>query len=37
MRILNNPANDYVRTFFRGVDISHVFSAKVSPVVARER
>ena len=23
--ILNNPANDYVRTFFRGVDISHVF------------
>ena len=25
--ILNNPANDYVRTFFRGVDISHVFSA----------
>ncbi|ADP09854.1 Glycine betaine/L-proline transport ATP-binding protein ProV [Erwinia sp. Ejp617] len=26
--ILNNPANDYVRTFFRGVDISHVFSAK---------
>ncbi|PIJ49160.1 glycine betaine/L-proline ABC transporter ATP-binding protein [Erwinia sp. OLTSP20] len=26
--ILNNPANDYVRTFFRGVDISHVFSAR---------
>lgn len=26
--ILNKPANDYVRTFFRGVDISHVFSAK---------
>lgn len=26
--ILNNPANDYVRTFFRGVDISQVFSAK---------
>ncbi|CPR17506.1 glycine betaine/L-proline ABC transporter ATP-binding protein ProV [Brenneria goodwinii] len=26
--ILNNPANDYVRTFFRGVDVSHVFSAK---------
>lgn len=24
----NNPANDYVRTFFRGVDISQVFSAK---------
>lgn len=22
--ILNNPANDYVRTFFRGVDISQV-------------
>ncbi|MBJ3816066.1 glycine betaine/L-proline ABC transporter ATP-binding protein ProV [Shimwellia pseudoproteus] len=26
--ILNNPANNYVRTFFRGVDISQVFSAK---------
>ncbi|WJV61753.1 glycine betaine/L-proline ABC transporter ATP-binding protein ProV [Pectobacteriaceae bacterium C52] len=26
--ILNNPANNYVRSFFRGVDISHVFSAK---------
>ncbi|WAT00056.1 glycine betaine/L-proline ABC transporter ATP-binding protein ProV [Rouxiella chamberiensis] len=26
--ILNNPANDYVRTFFRGVDISQVFSAR---------
>jgi glycine betaine/proline transport system ATP-binding protein len=26
--ILNNPANDYVRTFFRGVDVSQVFSAK---------
>lgn len=26
--ILSNPANEYVRTFFRGVDISHVFSAK---------
>ncbi|ACZ78113.1 MULTISPECIES: glycine betaine/L-proline ABC transporter ATP-binding protein ProV [Dickeya] len=26
--ILNNPANDYVRAFFRGVDISQVFSAK---------
>lgn len=26
--ILNNPANDYVQTFFRGVDISQVFSAK---------
>ncbi|VDZ74739.1 glycine betaine/L-proline ABC transporter ATP-binding protein [Atlantibacter hermannii] len=32
--ILNNPANDYVRTFFRGVDISQVFSAKD---IARER
>ncbi|MBD2795443.1 glycine betaine/L-proline ABC transporter ATP-binding protein ProV [Xenorhabdus sp. 18] len=26
--IMNKPANDYVKTFFRGVDISHVFSAK---------
>ncbi|SLM64296.1 MULTISPECIES: glycine betaine/L-proline ABC transporter ATP-binding protein ProV [Dickeya] len=26
--ILNAPANDYVRTFFRGVDISQVFCAK---------
>lgn len=26
--ILNNPANDYVKTFFRGVDISQVFTAK---------
>lgn len=26
--ILNQPANDYVKTFFRGVDISQVFSAK---------
>ncbi|MEY4921468.1 MAG: glycine betaine/L-proline transport binding subunit [Pseudomonadota bacterium] len=26
--ILNNPVNEYVRNFFRGVDISHVFSAK---------
>lgn len=25
--ILNNPANDYVRSFFRGVDVSNVFSA----------
>ncbi|WP_277850401.1 glycine betaine/L-proline ABC transporter ATP-binding protein ProV [Moellerella wisconsensis] len=32
--ILNNPANDYVRTFFRGVDVSQVFSAKD---VARRR
>jgi glycine betaine/proline transport system ATP-binding protein len=32
--ILNNPANDYVRTFFRGVDISQVFSAKILPAVA---
>ncbi|GAA3717469.1 glycine betaine/L-proline ABC transporter ATP-binding protein ProV [Oceanisphaera sediminis] len=26
--ILNNPANDYVKSFFRGVDVSQVFSAK---------
>lgn len=26
--IINNPANDYVRSFFRGVDIANVFSAK---------
>ncbi|MGM3175645.1 glycine betaine/L-proline ABC transporter ATP-binding protein ProV [Dickeya lacustris] len=26
--ILNTPANDYVRSFFRGVDISQVFCAK---------
>lgn len=26
--ILNNPANDYVRAFFRGVDLANVFSAK---------
>lgn len=26
--ILNNPANDYVRSFFKGVDVSNVFSAK---------
>lgn len=26
--ILNNPANDYVKTFFRGVDISQVFCAQ---------
>ncbi|MEA9391422.1 glycine betaine/L-proline ABC transporter ATP-binding protein ProV [Acerihabitans sp. TG2] len=26
--ILKNPANEYVRTFFSGVDVSHVFSAK---------
>ncbi|PHM29828.1 glycine betaine/L-proline ABC transporter ATP-binding protein ProV [Xenorhabdus budapestensis] len=32
--ILNNPANDYVKAFFRGVNISHVFSAKD---VARRR
>jgi glycine betaine/proline transport system ATP-binding protein len=25
--ILQNPANDYVRSFFEGVDVSHVFSA----------
>lgn len=27
-QILNNPVNNYVKTFFRGVDISQVFSAK---------
>ncbi|WP_207061057.1 glycine betaine/L-proline ABC transporter ATP-binding protein ProV [Motiliproteus sp. SC1-56] len=26
--ILNNPANDYVRSFFKGVDITNVFSAR---------
>lgn len=26
--ILNNPANDYVKTFFKGVDLGQVFSAK---------
>lgn len=26
--ILNNPANDYVRSFFRGVDVSNVFTAR---------
>ncbi|OKP04939.1 glycine betaine/L-proline ABC transporter ATP-binding protein ProV [Xenorhabdus eapokensis] len=26
--IMNSPANDYVKTFFRGVDVGHVFSAK---------
>lgn len=26
--ILNNPANDYVRAFFRGVDLANVFSAR---------
>ncbi|MDP2698118.1 glycine betaine/L-proline ABC transporter ATP-binding protein ProV [Thalassospira sp.] len=26
--ILNNPANDYVKSFFRGVDVSTVLSAK---------
>ncbi|MAC47504.1 glycine betaine/L-proline ABC transporter ATP-binding protein ProV [Oceanospirillum beijerinckii] len=26
--ILHNPANDYVRSFFKGVDVSNVFSAK---------
>jgi len=25
--ILKKPANDYVRSFFKGVDVSHVFSA----------
>lgn len=27
--ILNNPANDYVRTFFRGVDISQSLARKI--------
>lgn len=26
--ILNNPANEYVQNFFRGVDLSNVFSAR---------
>lgn len=26
--IINNPANDYVRSFFRGVDVSSVLSAR---------
>lgn len=26
--ILHNPANDYVRSFFKGVDVSNVFSAR---------
>ncbi len=26
--ILNNPANEYVRAFFRGVDLANVFSAR---------
>ncbi|MFM2481499.1 glycine betaine/L-proline ABC transporter ATP-binding protein ProV [Celerinatantimonas sp. YJH-8] len=26
--ILHNPANDYVKSFFKGVDVTHVFSAK---------
>lgn len=26
--IINNPANDYVRSFFRGVDVSTILSAK---------
>ncbi len=25
--ILENPANDYVRSFFRGVDVSHIYKA----------
>lgn len=33
--ILNNPANDYVSTFFLGVDISHVFSAKDKNIAQR--
>ncbi|MDO6705070.1 glycine betaine/L-proline ABC transporter ATP-binding protein ProV [Photobacterium sp. 1_MG-2023] len=26
--ILHRPANDYVRSFFKGVDVTHVFTAK---------
>ena len=26
--ILNNPADDYVRSFFRGVDVTNVLSAR---------
>ncbi len=33
--ILNNPANDYVKTFFRGVDISRCSALKILPVEAR--
>lgn len=33
--ILNNPANDYVRTFFRGVDISQCSVRKILLVVHR--
>ncbi len=33
--ILNNPANDYVRTFFRGVDINRCLAPKILPVVPR--
>lgn len=29
--ILNNPANDYVRTFFRGVDISGIQRERYCP------
>ncbi len=29
--ILNNPANDYVRTFFRGVDISRIQRERYCP------
>lgn len=34
--ILNNPANDYVRTFFRGVDIeARSLAPKILPAVHR--
>ncbi|MBX9563786.1 glycine betaine/L-proline ABC transporter ATP-binding protein ProV [Aeromonas hydrophila] len=33
--ILNQPANDYVRAFFRGVDLANVFSAR--DVVSRKQ
>lgn len=26
--ILNNPADDYVRSFFKGVDVGHIFEAR---------
>lgn len=33
--ILSQPANDYVRTFFRGVDLANVFSAR--DIVSRKQ
>ncbi|MGY3892450.1 glycine betaine/L-proline ABC transporter ATP-binding protein ProV [Aeromonas enterica] len=33
--ILNQPANDYVRAFFRGVDLANVFSAR--DIVSRKQ